>query len=186
MPVPQLPDFEQTLALADGQLYASELAECHGADCALLCRHPASTTDAFISLLNALELVKQPGQSLLGALSSLHEATAGQLADDQLRVSVWLPGDDEPLEDRTEALGHWCSGFLAGLASGNELSPEALSEDVSGALTDLAQIAQAEISGDGDSDEEESALMEIVEYVRMVIFMMRDELSPPMPEDRLH
>ena len=186
MPVPQLPDFEQTLALADGQLYASELSECHGADCALLCRHPASTTDAFVSLLNALELVHQPGQSLVSALSFLHEATAGQLADDQLRVSIWLPGDDEPLEDRTEALGHWCSGFLAGLGSGNELSEEALSEDVSAALTDLQQIAQAETSGEGDSDEEESALMEIVEYIRMVIIMIRDELSPPTPEDSLH
>ncbi len=186
MPVPQLPDYDQTLAIAAGQLDAGELSECHGAVCGLLCRHPDSRADAFISLLDSLELVKSPEQSLAIQLSALHEATVAQLQDDQLRLVLWLPGDDESLEDRTEALGHWCTGFLAGLGSGLGSSSDTLSEEVTEALSDLQQIAQAEISGSGDGEEEESALMEIIEYIRIVTLLMREELSPPKPQDRLH
>ena len=190
MSVPQLPDFEQVLDIASGQLDAGELSECHGAVCGLLCRHPQSRADAFISLLDALELVKAPEQPLASQLIALHEATFAQLEDDQLRLALWLPGDDEPLEDRTEALGHWCTGFLAGLGNGLESSSDTLSEEVSEALADLQKIAQAEVGGSGDDEdeeeEEETALVEIIEYVRIVTLMMREELSPPAPQDRLH
>jgi uncharacterized protein YgfB (UPF0149 family) len=186
MPVLQLPDFEQTLAIAGGQLDAGELSECHGAACGLLCRHPASRADAFFSLLGSLELVKDPGRELASRLLVLYEATLAQLEDDQLRLALWLPADEDSLEDRTEALGHWCTGFLAGLGSGHDLSLDTLSDDVSEALADLQQIAQAQISGAGDSEEEEAALVEVIEYIRIVTLMMREELSPPKQQDRLY
>lgn len=186
MPVQALPDFEQTLAIANGQLDARELSECHGAVCGLLCRNPASNADLFFDLLSSLELLQEPDQQLSVLLAELHLATISQLEDDQLRFSVWLPSDDEPLDDRTEALAHWCTGFLAGLGSGEELTQDTLSEDVSGALSDIQQIAMAEMTGDGEAEEEEAAFIEITEYIRVVTLMMRDELSPPSPQDRVH
>lgn len=186
MPVQALPDFEQTLAIAVGQIEAPELSECHGAVCGLLCRNPASEANLYFGLLSSLELLSNPDEQLSGQLAELHLATITQLEDDQLRFSVWLPSDDEPLEDRTEALAHWCTGFLAGLGSGTELTQDTLSEDVSGALSDIQQIAIAEMTGDGDEEEEEAAFVEIIEYIRVVTLMMRDELSPPSPQDRVH
>jgi uncharacterized protein YgfB (UPF0149 family) len=186
MPVQQLPDFEQTLAIANGQLDAIELSECHGAACGLICRHPHSQADLFLSLLNSLELLKDPEQSLAEQLVELYQATVSQLEDDQLRLVIWLPDDDEPLEDRTEALARWCTGFLAGLGSGSEFNEDTLSEDVTAALSDIQQIAMAEMTSDGDSDEEEAALIEIIEYIRVVTLMMKEELSPPDSHDRLH
>ena len=186
MPVQALPDFEQTLAIAGGQLEAEELSECHGAVCGLLCRNPGSQPDLFLDLLGSLELLNDPEAQLTSSLAELHRATVSQLEDDQLRFSVWLPSDDEPLEDRTEALAHWCTGFLAGIGSGKELAQDTLSDDVSGALSDIQQIAMAEMTGDGEAEEEEAAFMEIIEYIRVVTFMMREELSPPKPQDRVH
>lgn len=186
MPVPELPDFEQTLQLPGLLLDAAELSEVHGVLCGLLCRQPGSRADSFMRLLATLGLMQNPDPGVGMRMTELYEATAAQLADDQLRLALWLPGDEELLEERTLALGQWCTGFLAGLGHGNKLSDEVLSEDVSEALTDLAQIAQAELSGEEDSEDEESALAEIIEYVRVVTIMMREELSPPQPHESLH
>lgn len=186
MPVLQLPNFDQSVAISSGQLDALELSECHGVACGLLCRAPASQAETFLNLLDSLELVKGPDEPLTSQLSELHDATTSQLDDDQLRLMLWLPGDEEPLADRTDALARWCTGFLAGLGSGTDLSKETLSEDLSGALSDLEQIARAEMTSEGDLEEEEEALMEIIEYIRVVTLMLREELSPPKPQDSLH
>jgi len=186
MPVPQLPDFEQAMSLAGNRMGEGGLAECHGAACGLLCRRPGSRADEYLDLLGALELLREPERALAARFAELFEATARQLADEQLRFALWLPPDEEPLEDRTLALGRWCTGFLAALGSGTEWAAGALSEEVSEALEDLAQIARAEVGGGGENEEEEAALAEIVEYVRVVTLMMRDELGPAGPEDRLH
>jgi len=185
MPVPQNPDFEQTLAIAGGRLDLGELSECHGAACGLLCRHPGSNGDAFMHLLASLELLKAPAQALADVFIALHDSTARQLEDDQFRLVLWLPADEESLEDRTLALSHWCTGFLAALGSSDDLTLETLAEDVPGALSDLEQIARAEVGGDGDPEEEETALVEIIEYIRVVTMMIRDELSPRKPRDQL-
>ncbi len=68
MSTTQLPDFEHTLALAQGNLDASELAECHGVSCGLLCRKPGASLDVYLDLLDMLELVKTPGAALKLAL----------------------------------------------------------------------------------------------------------------------
>lgn len=185
MPVQQLPDFEQALDIAGSQLDAGELSQCHGVACGLLCRRPDSRADAFMGLLDALELVRKPGERLARELVALHEATASQLEDEQLRLALWLPGDDETLEDRTMALGSWCTGFLAGLCEGAGLTLDHFSEEVVEALSDLQQIARAGLSS-AEDEENENALMEIIEYVRVVTLMMREELRPAASQDRLH
>jgi uncharacterized protein YgfB (UPF0149 family) len=186
MPVLQLPDFDQTLAISAGDLNAMELSECHGISCGLLCRQPMSQADSYLSLLESLQMVKEPDHQLANQLSELHKATDSQINDEQLRFELWLPGDDELLEDRTEALAQWCTGFLAGLGSGNQQTTDMFSEEVTDALSDIEQIARAEMTSDGESEEEEAALAEIIEYIRVVILMMKEELSPPSPQDQLH
>lgn len=186
MPVPPLPEFEQALNSAGALLDEGDLSECHGVACGLLCRRPASLPDDFITLLGSLELVPELPRELALQFSKLFEATSAQLADEELGFELWLPSDEEPLEERTLALGHWCTGFLAGLGAGTELTAGTLSEEVTEALQDLEQIARADVSGGEDEEEEEGALAEIVEYVRIVTLLMRDEMGPPGPEDRLH
>ncbi len=135
-------------------------------------------------LLQFLQLVSEPAEGLRSVLLELFAATQSQLADDLLRLSIWLPGDEEPLEERTAALAQWCTGFLAGLSgSGGGLGN--LSEDAAEALEDLRQIAQAE-SGDGVSEEEETAFFEVVEYLRVVTLLLREELRGPKPDEAIH
>lgn len=182
----ELPDFEHTLALAQGNLEAPEMAECHGVTCGLLCRMPDASLDTLIGLLDMLEIVNSPGSGLRMAFDDLLQATRAQLADIDMGFSLWLPGDSEMLEERTMALAQWCSGFLAGLGSSGDRTLNALSDDANEALRDIQQISRADVTDTSQSNEDETAFAEIVEYIRIVILMIREDLRGPDGGDSIH
>lgn len=181
-----LPDFERTLALAQGNLEAPELAECHGVNCGLLCRLPDASLDVFLGLLDMLELIKSPGASLKLTLEELLTSTRSQLSDVELGFSLWLPNDDEMLEERTMALAQWCSGFLAGLGSSGDETLKAMSDDANDAIKDLQQISTADVGDTDESEEDEAAYAEIVEYIRIAVLMIKEDLRGPQDRDQIH
>ena len=182
----RLPDFKHTLALAKGNLDATELSECHGVVCGLLCRQPDSSLDAFVGLLGMLEIVSRPGPALRNSLDELLSSSKLQLDDEDLGLSLWLPADDETLEDRTMALTQWCSGFLAGLGGGGGDALEAISRDANEGLEDIRQISMADVSDTSQSEADEKAFAEIVEYIRVVTLMIREDLKGPGQQDMIH
>ena len=99
---------------------------------------------------------------------------------------LWLPDDDETLEERTMALSQWCSGFLAGIGSSGDDTLKVLSEEANEALKDLQQISLADVTDTEQSEEDENAFVEIVEYIRVVILMIKEDLRGPDGEDLIH
>jgi len=190
-----LPDFGHVLLLSRGELDAAELSECHGVLCGMICGENGNTAQDFMSHLSTLELAVEAGTSLHDVMSEAFDSTMQQLADDELRFHLWLPDDDQPLEERTQSLAQWCTGFLAGLGVGGPL-PD-LSEEATEALGDLQQIARAGLtspagdeaaSGEEPPTEEdnEKAFSEVVEYVRVVTLILREELRGPGVDDPIH
>lgn len=186
MSTAKLPDFKQSLALTQGNLEAAELAECHGVTCGLLCRKHDASLDALIGLLDMLELVKTPGSGLRLVFEELLNASRTQLADEDMGFSLWLPGDGEMLEERTMALSQWCSGFLAGLGSSGDETLKTMSDDANEALRDLQAISTADVSDTTQSEEDEIAFAEIIEYIRVVTLMIREDLRGPDGMDSIH
>ena len=184
MALTELPDFAATLDKAGGVLDAAELAECHGVACGLVCRRPDSGPGDYLLLLQSLRLSPEGRVDLSADFERVFAAATAQLDDPEMRLTLWLPGDDEPLEDRTLALAQWCTGFLAGIGSGGD-GLEGLSEDAAEALEDLRQIARAEAPG-GGSEEEERAFAQVVEYLRVIAMLFREELRGPSDADRIH
>lgn len=182
----QLPDFEQAQTLLERELEAFELSECHGICCALLCRRSNANPDHYLGLLRTLEVVKAPGPDLEAVLENLFEATGSQFRDEELGMGLWLPTDKETLEDRTMALSAWCSGFLAGLGAGGEDSLEGLSDDANEAIRDVRNISSADVTDTSESEEDENAFAEIVEYLRVVVLLISEELAGPDPQDTNH
>lgn len=182
----RLPDFEHTLAIAQGNLDSSELSECHGVVSGLLCRLPDASLDAFLGLLDMLELLKTPGAGLRMTMEELLNSTREQLVDVDMGLTLWLPNDDETLEERTMALSQWCSGFLAGVGSSGDDVLETLSDDGKEALKDLQQISLADVTDTDQSEEDEIAYTEIVEYVRVAVLMIREDLRGPDGQDSIH
>lgn len=192
MPPTSLPDFQHALMLSHGSLDAAELAECHGVLCGMICAEAGKTAGDFIHQLEALRLLDEPGLALHEVMVEAFESTLQQLEDSDFGFRLWLPDDDQPLDQRTDALAQWCTGFLAGLGlrgSLPQLSTEALE-----ALDDLQQIARAAHATAGDDDAppgpvgeaDEQAFCEIVEYVRVVTLMLREELRGPGADDAIH
>jgi uncharacterized protein YgfB (UPF0149 family) len=184
MPPAELPDFDIALGEAEGELVPAELSEIHGAACGLACRQQQSDSNDFLQLLDTLQLVTEPRDGLRTVLLEMFEATRSQLSDDLLRLSLWLPGDEESLDQRTAALGQWCTGFLAGLGGAGAM--DHVSEDAREAMEDLREIAQAETGGGVSEEDDEDAFMQIVEYLRVVTLLLREELRGPAPTERIH
>jgi len=188
MAAPSLPDFERTLRLGRGDLDAAGLAESHGLLCGLVCREASRNAGDFLQHLSAMRLVIEPEEALHEVLIEAWQSTVAQFDDDEFAFTLWLPEDDEPLEERAVALARWCAGFLAGLASGGQL--DALSAEAREAIGDLQEIARAELSAatsDGlQSEADEAAYAEIVEYVRVVALVLREDFRGPKATEIIH
>ena len=104
------------------------------------------------------------------ALDDLRLASAAQLADRDFAFELLLPPADATLAERSGALFDWCRGFLGafGLAAGGD--PK-LSEEANEALGDIAKLAAAQPQEEGD-DEDEDALAEIEEFVRVAALLL--------------
>jgi len=74
-----------------------------------------------------------------------------------------------------------------GLA-GERLQVDALPDEAGEVLRDMGQIAQAGFEGDADDDADEAAYAEIVEYVRVGVQLLYEELQPAamQPAGTLH
>jgi uncharacterized protein YgfB (UPF0149 family) len=149
---------------------AMDAAELHGALCGWLAAGGAASPDWLRRVVvdDSLPLVAPDG-----VLDRLRQATASQLDDRSFGFDLLLPGADASLRDRSGALFDWCRGFLGGfgLAAGN--APP-LSEEGSEALSDLARLAAATPQDDGDDDDEQ-ALVEIEEFVRVAVLLLHGD-----------
>ena len=111
-------------------------------------------------------------------LERLYNDTSTSLKDEEFGFRLLLPSDEEPVNSRTEAVSHWCQGFLSGFGMTGRYRDEELSADLQELFQDLARIAalSAEVPED---DENEADLVEIIEYVRMSALLVLTECAEP-------
>jgi uncharacterized protein len=112
------------------------------------------------------------------------ETTGRALAERLSGFSPLLPGDDEPAARRTEALAHWCEGFLHGLVSSErsaELEKRLAAEPIADIIRDMLEMTRAAADGADAREEEEQAYVEIVEYLRIAAQLVYEELADTPP-----
>lgn len=130
-------------------------------------------TDEWLQLAcKVMDAVDQPSGDDARLILAVHLATASQLEGGQLDFQLILPEDPVSLMERTQCLGDWCKGFLAGFAYEGKQQQLAkgtqqYSKDVSEALTDLAAISQISMEDEEFADGQESDYFEVMEYVRL-------------------
>lgn len=169
MAAPALPSWSEIEAASRALSLAATPAELHGGLCGWLAGGGAD--DA--SWLSAIVGLQDPMPAAGDALEHLRRASAAQLADRDFAFELLLPAPDASLPARSEALFDWCRGFLGGLglAAGNT---PGVSEEGREALTDLARLAAAQPEPDGD-EEDEAALAEIEEFVRVAALLLHGD-----------
>lgn len=180
---PDYLELDQLLGRADANAGA---AEVHGLLCGLLCaagRIDRRQWDAQVFAdADAQSVAVEQGRA---AVQSLADWTAQALNDPVLGMDLLLPADGQPLFERTAALGEWCQGYLLGLAAGGISEDTTLPEDVAELLRDFTDISRVGFEVDDGDEEDEVAFSDVVEYVRMGVLLINDELQPLKPPPRL-
>ena len=134
-------------------------------------------------LLQVLEGVEE-GNALRAEcqkhLDTLYQATFWQLSERLSEFEPLLPGDDDVVGMRTAALAHWCEGFLHGLVSAKHddgLKERLGAEPLSDIIKDMLQITRAGLDEESDEEENESAYVDLVEYLRIAAQLCYEELA---------
>lgn len=186
MPATSFSDLKEILNSA-GMICGA--AECHGTVCGALCAG-ADEDEAWLTHLLD-EATGGEARVAVGrrALLDLCDQSRSLLQSGTLEFAPLLPDDETGLAERTAALGEWCQGFLYGMGlAGERLQLDALPDEAGEVLRDMGQIAQAGFEGDEDDDADEAAYAEIVEYVRVGVQLIYEELQPAamQPAGTLH
>ncbi|GMG87834.1 UPF0149 family protein [Biformimicrobium ophioploci] len=99
-------------------------------------------------------------------LSDLLEQTVAQLGGDSFEFSLLLDeGADASV--RTGQLAEWCSGFLHGFGTSGMTGDDKVPPTSAEALKDIAAIAQVDAEEVEEGEDAETALFELLEYVRV-------------------
>jgi len=176
------------------------VAEAHGLCCGLLCSlsSAAAKTRWFTELLDAASLSANQVSHNAAELKALDEwfgRTLSALNDSDLEFSPLLPDDLFPVKERIVALKDFCAGYTYGI--GIALSSRGhtpLPPDTQEIIEDFQAIETAEtvfeahapdpeksLSSTTASNTEEEVYNELLEYVRVGVLLILEELRPVSP-----
>jgi uncharacterized protein YgfB (UPF0149 family) len=153
--------------------------ESHGTLCGALCAG-ADRDDAWLEYVLGEDVSSgAAAEDCRRLLKGLQDETRLLLRNGNLEFAPFLPDDDAALEQRTAALAEWCQGYLYGLGlGGRQVQLENLAEEAGEVLRDMTEIARVGFEGEAENEENEAAYTEIVEYLRVGVQLLYEELQP--------
>jgi len=152
----------------------ADAAEAHGMLAGCLCAAGGFRFEDW------LKEILPDGRAAPAAAPSLREfytATANALLQPDMEFELLLPEDEQSLTARTAALARWCQGFLYGLGAGAIPDMRQLPGDVGEIVRDLIEITHAGVDPQQDEQSNESAYAELVEFVRVGVQLLFEELA---------
>lgn len=170
-----LDELELSLKRADSPLSAEET---HGLLTGML---SASFASPFERLLAEVIDDEQDPQDALVRESAkvwkqLYDDMKSLLNDPDMGFEPLLPDEESPLNQRLRGLADWCQGFIYGLGCGG-VKPEALKGDAQELLRDFVELSRMSDEAE-TSEESEADYLELVEYVRVGVLLINEELQP--------
>lgn len=166
-----LPKYTELLkVLSDTQLKLHP-SQVHGLICGILCGNPNNDA-AWEELITGSE---KKGKTH-DMLQELHDLSAQQLKDFLFEFQLLMPEDSNDLPERAEALTLWCQGFLTGLKLAQVQLIDREPSELTEAINDLIEIAKMNYDEVVASEEDEAAYVELVEFVRMAVILIYQDL----------
>lgn len=168
----------------------STAAEVHGQLCGLLCTCDSSRAKSlwFAAVLSSFQ--NRPGElsekasvnsGALAELDRLFGTTCEQLDSEDMNFALLIETDSVVAIERMVCLADWCSGFVYGfgMGTGGKDKSEKLPEDTNELIEDFLNISRFKPDNDspGDDDDHNDAdLVEIEEYIRVGVLLIREEM----------
>ena len=163
--------------LIDAQA-GSRAAECHGFLCGYFCVNKELHEDTFKKYLLADTMDQDLLNVCFEKITELAAEINRNISEGQFELQLMLPDDDCPMSERGEALIQWCEGFLSGLGIAGIDGLELLTVESRELIVDLYKICRLDVTDmDESGEEEESAFLELTEYVRMGAILLYEELN---------
>ena len=154
-------------------------AEAHGMATGILCVNSKALASYWLDELFGDTASENYPPILLG----LFTQTQQLLAEDDYDFTLFLPDDEQPLNYRVAALRDWCQGFLFGVGTANLVA--GYSEDTREILKDVVEITKLDNDDAADAEENEQAFMEITEYLKAAVLLLRDNFAS-QPSPKIH
>lgn len=166
---------ENALSRIDADIEASE---AHGMLCGMICATGRGDINAWLAeILNdrdPRDLSIKESQKLL---MNLYDQTLEQLSDGNFGLVLLLRNDEEPLDHRIQDLSDWCQGFLYGMAMNGLSDLTKLPDEAREILNDIMDISKAGYDAGEGEEENETAYVEITEYIRVGVLVVYNELN---------
>ncbi len=165
---------------------AVDAAELHGSLCAQAGVLEGLDPERWLGLaLGRAVDVERLSPDLRASLEWLFDWTLEALADPQFGFELLLPDDEQAMTERAAALARWCGGFVSGYGAAVAGTGHALSADAREVLSDLSEIAQADVEAEG-GEEDEAAYAELIEYARVGAMLIYEGSRGPGPDEATH
>lgn len=174
--IPALPTYKEVTSALKNTPAKYHAAQVHGLMCGLICATSGKNDDHWQK-----QFLTEENKKSVEILQQLYETSYHQLSDFSFEFVLLLPEDTTDINQRAESLGLWCQGFLTGLEQGNVPITNRPMSEVTEAINDLVEISQVNYGDIAENDEDETAYFELVEYVRLAVLMIFQELRPVTP-----
>ncbi|MFC3031042.1 UPF0149 family protein [Pseudoalteromonas fenneropenaei] len=162
----EFPDYQAAQLLLEKHDIFVAPAEVHGAISGLLACGLNIDEKEYLTLLSD---VFNDGQAFSPELKTFFATLYSQVVegfnDEEFHFELYLPSGDESLVDQANGLVAWVAGFMLGFGL-KQKDYGKLSADVKEVIKDFTEISRLDTSFD-DSNEDEEALHEVIEYVRV-------------------
>src|SRR5215469_4493700 len=168
------PTYPQIQLLLAQERSLADAAEAHGTLAGCLC---GASGYRFEDWLREILPEGRAAAEATAILQDLYTATATALQQPDMDFELLLPEDEQPIDVRTTALAQWCQGFLYGLGTGAIPDASKLPGDVGEIVRDFLEITRAAVDAEQDEESNESAYAELVEFVRVGVQLLFEELA---------
>lgn len=153
-------------------------SEAHGLAAGMLCIENEIEVANWLTELfpEDVMLVEEEKAILEGLFEQTRKLLKGD--DDSFRFDLFLPNEDGLLQEQLEAIRYWCDGFLFGV--GYTRSSSDWPGETGEIMQDIVEFTKmdtevADEMDENEIDEHEQALIEIQEYIRVAVMMVRDQ-----------
>ena len=147
-------------------------SEAHGLLSALACK---GVTDATIRTKTFL--LQLEDEQDLTMIEGMFGLVTRDLANEEFGFNLLLPGEEHSQIERGEGISSWCQGFLQGYCHDDPTALQGANTTVTETLHDLLEIGHLELNPE-EPDDNERALTELEEFLRVAIQLVYDELQP--------
>lgn len=171
-----LPDYNDLNHILHKTTLKLHPSQVHGLSCGMLCGQQPNES-VFEELVTGAVADAKEAKKAHDLLKSLYEISKKQLEDFLFDFELLLPDDSESLTLRAEALTLWSQGFLTGLKMVDIAIVNLDASEMSEAINDLVEIAKMNYEDVVDSEEDEAAYIELVEFVRMAVILIYQDVK---------